>query len=290
MKGCEHMLLTLNHVTKKYPQFKLDCSLELQPGRITGLIGSNGAGKSTTFKSILGLITPDSGELRIFDKEWKNFTEQDKALLGSVLPDADPCRLLTPADCIPVMKGFYPDFEEERYLTLCGQYGLPMKKAFSDFSTGMKVKLKVILALTHHARLLILDEPTSGLDVVMRREVLDMLRDFMENEENGILISSHISSDLENLCDDIYLMQNGQIILHEDTDILLSGYGILKLSEKQFREIDRSHILAMQKESYGYLCLTKQKDFYMDNYPDHVIEKCSIDEIMMILAKGEPVK
>ena len=134
---------------------------------------------------------------------------------------------------------------------------------------------------------MILDEPTAGLDVLARDEVLDMLREYMEEDENrSILISSHISSDLENLCDDFYMIHEGQIILHEETDVLLSDYAIIKLNENQFNEIDKDYILKIKKESFGYSCLTNEKQFYLENYPKYVIERGNLDELILMMIRG----
>ena len=152
----------------------------------------------------------------------------------------------------------------------------------------MKAKLKVLAAVSHRAELLLLDEPTAGLDVIARDELLDILRDFMERNENGsILISSHISSDLETLCDDLYMIHEGKIILHEDTDILLSGYALLKVSDAQYEALDKRFLLRVRKEGYGYCCLTDQKQYYVDNYPAAVIEKGTIDEVITMMIRGD---
>lgn len=166
-------------------------------------------------------------------------------------------------------------------------FHLPMDKKIKDFSTGMKAKLKVLVAVSHHAKLLILDEPTAGLDVVARDELLDILREFMEeDEERAILISSHISADLETLCDDLYMIDNGKIVLHEDSDVLLSDYAILKLDKQQFDTIDKQYILRVKKEVYGYRCLTNQKRYYLENYPEMVIEKGTIDDVILMMVRG----
>ena len=152
----------------------------------------------------------------------------------------------------------------------------------------MKAKLKILAAVSHDARLLILDEPTAGLDVIARDELLEILREFMEQkEERSILISSHISDDLETLCDDLYMIHDGKIILHEDTDLLLSTYGVLKMDETQFQRIDRQYLLRWKRENYGYSCLTDQKQYYMENYPDIAVEKGSIDNVITMMIKGE---
>ena len=165
---------------------------------------------------------------------------------------------------------------------------LPLNKRLKDFSTGMKAKLKVIAAISHNAKLLILDEPTAGLDVIARDELLEMLRDFMEaDSEHAILISSHISSDLEALCDDLYMIHDGKVILHEDTDVLLSEYAVIKADESAYSKLDKQYILHVKKESYGYSCLTNQKQYYMENYPKTVIENGNIDEVITMMIRGE---
>lgn len=154
----------------------------------------------------------------------------------------------------------------------------------------MKAKLKVLAAISHDAKLLILDEPTAGLDVVARDELLDMLREYMEQDENrSILISSHISSDLETLCDDIYMIHEGKIVLHEDTDLLLSDYALLKVDAKQYESLDKQYLLRVRKENFGYSCLTNQKQFYLENYPQVAVEKGSIDEVITMIIRGKEV-
>ena len=161
---------------------------------------------------------------------------------------------------------------------------MPLGKVIREFSTGMKAKVRVLSAISHRAKLLIMDEPTSGLDVEARNDILDILREYLkENEDCSILISSHISSDLENLCDDIYLIHEGKIILHEDTDRILSSYAILKVDEETYGKMDRSYVLKEKKENYGYRCLTDQKQFYMENYPEIVVENGSIDDLILML-------
>ena len=141
--------------------------------------------------------------------------------------------------------------------------------------------------VSHNAKLLILDEPTAGLDVVARDELLELLREFMEkDEERSILISSHISGDLESLCDDIYMIHDGKIILHEDTDVLLSDYALLKVDDEQYEKLDKQYILRTKREAYGYSCLTNQKQFYMDNYPKIAIEKGTIDGVITMMIRG----
>ena len=190
-------------------------------------------------------------------------------------------------DLIPILRSLYPSFEESAFLEKCQKLELPLNKKIKEFSTGMKAKLKVLVAISHNARLLILDEPTAGLDVLAREQILDMLREYMIPGDRSILISSHISSDLEGFCDDLYLIHNGKILLHEDTDILLSEYGILKVTEEQYQQMEKRYLLKKKKEAFGYCLLTNQKQFYQENAPELTIEKGTIDELITMMIKGE---
>lgn len=280
-------MLKIEHLKKTYDNFSLDCSLEVRKGCITGLIGQNGAGKSTTFKAILGLISIDSGNITVLGKDIKKFTTKDKEELGIVLSDSGFSGYLRIKDIIPILQNMYEKFNKSFFLEQVQRFQLPLDKKLKDFSTGMKAKLKVLVAISHNAKLLILDEPTAGLDVIARDELLEMLREFMEADEEGsILISSHISSDLETLCDDLYMIHEGKIVLHEDTDVLLSDYALLKVDRKQYEELDKQFILRSKKESYGYSCLTNQKQYYMENYPKVAIEKGTIDEVITMMVRG----
>ena len=282
--GC---MLKIEHLKKHYDNFSLDCSLELMSGCVTGLIGQNGAGKSTTFKAILGLISPDGGNITILGKDRKDFTAKDKEELGVVLSDSGFSGYLKIKDIIPILENMYSKFDKSLFIEQAQKFQLPMNKQIKEFSTGMKVKLKVLVAISHNAKLLLLDEPTAGLDVIARDELLEMLREFLEkDEERSILISSHISSDLQSLCDDLYMIHDGKIILHEDTDVLLSDYALLKVDAEQYSKLDKQFILRSKKETYGYSCLTNQKQYYMENYPKIAIEKGTIDEVITMMIRG----
>jgi len=280
-------MLKIEHLKKHYDNFSLDCLLELMSGCVTGLIGQNGAGKSTTFKAILGLISTDGGNITILGKDRKDFTAKDKEELGVVLSDSGFSGYLKIKDIIPILQNMYSKFDKSLFIEQVQKFQLPMNKQIKEFSTGMKAKLKVLVAISHNAKLLILDEPTAGLDVIARDELLEMLREFLEkDEERSILISSHISSDLESLCDDLYMIHDGKIILHEDTDVLLSDYALLKVDAEQYSKLDKQFILRSKKETYGYSCLTNQKQYYMENYPKIAIEKGTIDEVITMMIRG----
>lgn len=280
-------MIRLYNIKKQYSQFQLQCSLEVPQNRITALIGPNGAGKSTTFKTILGLTHVDSGEIELFGKPILTLTTQERAMLGIALSNSCFCGYLQIRDIIPILSHLYPKFQKEYFLQQCKHFDLPLTKKINDFSTGMKAKLKILIAISHQAKLLILDEPTTGLDVLAREELLDILREYMIPGNRSILISSHISSDLEGFCDDLYLINKGKILLHEETNILLDNYGILKVTKEQYQKINPIYLTRKKKEPYGYRLLTTQKQFYQDNVQELIIEKCNIDEIILMMTKGE---
>lgn len=281
-------MLELNHLRKEYDHFSLDCSMQVKPGCITALIGQNGAGKSTTFKAVLNLIHRDGGEVKLLGKNIEDITIQDKQKLGVVLSDSGFSGYLSIQDLLPILENLYDHFDRDFFLKQVHRFKLPLRKKIKEFSTGMQAKLKVLIAISHKAEFLILDEPTAGLDVMARDELLEMLRAYMEEDENrAILISSHISSDLETLCDDIYMIHEGKIVMHEDTDVILSDYALLKVDPEHFDTLDKQYLLRYRKENFGYCCLTNQKQYYLENYPDIVIEKGNIDDVMTMMIRGE---
>ncbi|MGN0423421.1 MAG: ABC transporter ATP-binding protein [Lachnospiraceae bacterium] len=280
-------MLRLENVEKRYKDFALDCSMEVREGCVTGLIGANGAGKSTTFRAILGLIHTDGGKIEILGRTPDQLRPEDRERIGVVLADSEFSGYLSIKDLIPVLENLYSQFNRDRFVEKCEEFQLPLNKKIKEFSTGMKRKFQVLAALSYNAELLIMDEPTAGLDVLARDNLLQMLREYMEQEGRSILISSHISTDLEGFCDDIYMIDHGQIIMHEETDVLLSDYALLKVTDEQYRDLEKEYILRYKKEEFGYSCLTNQKQFYLENYPSIVIEKGSIDEVIMMMVRGE---
>ena len=258
-------MITMQNVRKTYGNFTFEISMELPEGQILGLIGKNGAGKSTAIKLILGLCRAEEGTVTVLGSDSKELSENVKHIL----------------------KKMYHSFDENYFIKQSENLKLPMNKKIKEFSTGMKAKLRVLTAMTHHAKLLIMDEPTAGLDVEARNEILDMLRAYIaEDESRSILITSHISTDLESLCDELYLIHDGKLILHEATDAILEQYGILKVSEEQYRTLDQSSILKVQKENYGYACFTNDKKFYQENYPQIAVENGGIDELILMMTGG----
>lgn len=281
------MLAELKHVKKQYKDFTLDCSMEIQENCVTGLIGANGAGKSTTFKAILGLLEPDSGTIRVLGKDSRELLPEDRREMGTVLSDSFFSGYLTAEQIAGIMKSLYPQFGKQEFQRQCARFQVPMNKKIKEFSTGMKAKLKILTATGYGARFLILDEPTAGLDVMARESILDLLREYMEVPGRGILISSHIASDLEQFCDEIYMIHKGRIILQEETDAILGNYGVVKADSEGFALLDKRHILRIKREAFGYSCLTDQRQFYQENYPSLTIERGSVDAVLTMMAKGE---
>lgn len=279
-------MIRIKDLKKGYKDFELSITMEIPKGTVTGIVGQNGAGKSTTIKSILGLVKPDQGTIEIMGKDSKSMTAADKEKIGVALSDSGFCYEFNLEDIIKILRKMYPSFDEDFFRKQCKIQKLPMDKNLKSFSTGMKAKVRVLVAMSHKAKLLVLDEPTAGLDVMARNEVLDLIREYLEEDvERSVLISSHISSDLESICDDIYFIHEGRIILHEDTDTILGQYGILKVSEEDYEKLDKQYLICEKKERFGYTCLTKEKQYYRENYPQMVVENSSIDDmIVMILS------
>ena len=281
-------MVRLTDLRKEYKGFKLDITMEIPEGRVTGLIGRNGAGKTTTLKAILGLIRPASGEIEVLGKKPMEFSAEDKKQIGVALSSSCFSKVFTISDIIQILKGFYGDFNEDDFRKKCKDQELPFDKQIKDFSTGMVAKLRVLIAMSHSAKLLILDEPTAGLDVIARNDVLDLIRAYLEEDPNrSVIISSHISTDLEGLCDDIYMINDGRIILHEDTDALLGKYGIVKVSKEEYETLDKKYIVGTRKDNFSVTCLTSEKQFYAENYPKIVVENAHIDDIIVLILGGD---
>ncbi len=277
-------MVKVDKLVKNYGDFHLNISIEIPDGTVTGIVGKNGAGKSTAIKAILGLIRPDGGHVTINGKEATKLTGAEKASIGAALSDSGFSAYLRVEDVICILRKMYPSFDEAFFRGSCVSQGLAFDKTIKDFSTGMRAKLRVLTALSHRAELLIMDEPTAGLDVEARNDILDLLREYLsDNDNRSILLTSHISSDLESLCDDIYLLHEGRIVLHEDTDAILSDYAILKVNEDTFEKLDKRYILSTKKEPFGYSCFTNEKPFYTENYPGIVIENGRIDDLILMM-------
>lgn len=275
--------LELRNVTKKYEGFTLDgISFCLPGGCIMGMIGENGAGKSTTIKSIIGAVHPDGGSIEVLgcDNKAGEFTKK-KEEIGVVLDESCFPEGLTPKQVNQVMKRIYTNWEEETFYRYLEKFRLPEKKRFSDFSRGMKMKLSLAVALSHQAKLLIMDEATSGLDPIARDEILDVFNEFTRDEEHSVLISSHIVSDLEKICDYIAFIHKGRLLFCEEKDILLEQYGILHVRTQDFEAIDPEAVVSSRNTGYGVEALVKR-----GMVPEGMkTEKAGIENIIIAMAK-----
>ena len=253
--------LEVKNLCKKYNGFELkNVNLNLPKGMIMGLIGENGAGKTTTIKSILNVIKRDSGEINIFGLDNIKDEKKIKSDIGVVLDDSFLSEYLTPKDISKIMKNFYKTWDDSLYFQYIEKFNLPQNKISKEFSSGMKMKLKIATALAHKPKLLILDEPTSGLDPIARNEILDIFQDFIQDEEHSVLVSSHITSDLEHIADYITFINKGEIIFTKTRDELLEEYGVLKCAEEEFKKLDKKDYIKFKKNKYEYEVLVENKN------------------------------
>lgn len=277
-------LLEIRNLSKKYEGFYLEnINLSLPKGCIMGFVGENGAGKSTTIKLLLNLIHRDSGEIRIFGQDNIKNEKQIKEAIGVVLDESNFPDHMTATNINVVMKNIYKNWDDTVFRNYLEKFGLQKHKTIKDYSRGMKMKLSIATALSHHAKLLILDEATSGLDPLVRDEILDIFLEFIQNEEHSIFISSHIISDLEKSADYITLIHKGKIFFSEAKDKLLDDYGIFKCSHADFATLDQHLIVGYRKNQFGVEALIKKNKFNKDFTVDHA----SIEDIMLYHIRGE---
>ena len=281
-------ILEIDNLSKDYGDFVLDrVSFLLPRGAIMGLIGENGAGKSTTINCILNEIQKSSGKVLIFGKDHISDEIEIKSKLGVVFDENHFPDIFTPMEIGKYMSGIYPGWEWVVYRQFLEKFELPKDKKIKDYSKGMKVKLAFAVALSHKAELLILDEATSGLDPIIRDDVLDMLIDFVQDESHSVLVSSHIISDLEKVADYITFLHKGKVIFSHEKDDLVDNYGIVSCGAAIFDTLDKTEIIAYRKEDYQYKVLVKNRDKAAKNYPKAIVSPATIEEIMLFYVKGE---
>ncbi len=280
--------IKVKNLNKKYEGFELkNISFEIPEGSIVGLIGENGAGKTTTIKSILNIINSE-GEIQVLGKDIKQNEKEIKSKLGVVLDDSFLSEYLTPKKINSIMKNFYNTWDKKLFENYIKIFKLPENKMIKDFSSGMKMKLKIATAISHKPQILILDEPTSGLDPIVRNEILDIFRQFIaEDETRSILVSTHITTDLEHISDYIMFIKNGEITLNLPTSEILENYGIVKCDEKDFSKIAKEDYEYYRKEKYQYEVLVNNKKMIKSKYGISTIDKASIEDIMLFYIKGE---
>ena len=280
--------LEIKNLCKKYDDFELkNVSFHLPKGMIMGLIGENGAGKTTTIKAILDIIKSYKGEIKVFGLDNRKNDNKIKEDIGVVLDDMFFPEILTPNDINDSMKGIYKNWDTKMFYDYLKEFSLLPNKQIKTFSKGMRKKLEIATALSHHPKLLILDEPTSGLDPVARSEVIQIFQSILEKEECSILLSSHITTDLEHIADYITFINHGEIVLSKTTNELLEEYGIVKCTEKEFRSIKQEDYIKYRKEKYEYEVLVSNKKDFKAKYQIEVIDKITLDDLMVLMIKGE---
>ena len=280
-------ILQISNLYKKYDNFELkNINIELPKGMIMGLIGENGAGKTTTIKAILNIINKDLGNVKIFGLEMAKNEEKIKQDIGVVLDDSFLSEYLNILDINRIMKNIYKKWDEKLYFDYIEKFKLSKNKLIKEFSSGMKMKLKIATSLSHHPKLLILDEPTSGLDPIARNDILDIFQEFIKNGENSILVSSHITSDLEHIADYITFINDGEIVLSKTCDELIENYGVVKCNKDEFSKIDKKDYIKYRKNKYGYEVLIENKKNFKKKYDIKVIDKITLENLMVLMIKG----
>ena len=277
--------IEISNLSKTYDGFHLDnVSFSIPKGSIMGFVGQNGSGKSTTIKAILNIIKKDSGSIKIWgkdniqhEKELKN----DIAVVFDEMPFSD---ILNAKQINSVMSGIYPKWSKETYFQYLERFNLPVKKPISQFSKGMKMKLQIAVALSHDAKLLIMDEPTSGLDPVTRSEMLDVFWDYIQDENNTIFISSHITSDLERIADTITFIHNGKLLITDNKDNILNSHGIIKCSKEDIDSIPTDNIVSIKITEHTTSVMVKDRSNPI--YSDFVMDNTTLDEILLFYVRG----
>ncbi len=285
--GCDVMeeiknVIELKNVSKDYGDFKLDnISFEVPEGCVCGFIGQNGAGKTTTIQLILDTITRDSGEITLFGKSVDGDSASLREDIGLVFDEMGFHEFLTAKQINTIMKNVYKNWDEALYFDYLKRFSLPSKKACGSFSRGMRMKLQIATALSHGAKLLIMDEPTSGLDPIVRNEMLQIFREYVVKEDHTILLSSHITGDLEKLADEVVFIDGGRIVIKGNKDEILEKHGIIKCKKEELAGIDKEMIVSYELSSMGAEILVNDVNTARKLYPNMVIEQAGLEEIMI---------
>ena len=283
-------ILQVKNLYKRYADFLLDdVSFSVPKGAIVGLIGENGAGKSTTINAVLDLIKKDGGTVTFWGKELSSSKEL-KEDVGVVFDSINFYETMTPANIGKISAAAYKQWDESLYRDYLKRFQLPSDKEIKTFSKGMKMKLSIAVALSHKPKLLILDEATGGLDPVMRDDILDVFLEFVQDENHSILMSSHITTDLEKVADYIVFIHHGKVLFSKTKDELRYNYGIIRCGAALFEKIDKAEILAYRKEDYQWNVLVADKEKARRKYKDAVVDDATIDDIMLLYVKGEQAK
>ena len=275
-------VVELKDVTKDYGDFKLDqVSFTVPEGSVCGFIGQNGAGKTTTIKLMLDVIKADQGEIRLFDENIEKYSARLREDIGVVFDEMGFHEFMTGRDINIMMKNIYKKWDEEMFFDYLKRFSLPSRKQCGDFSRGMRMKLQIAVALSHHAKLLIMDEPTSGLDPIVRNEMLQIFREFVIEEDHTILLSSHITGDLEKLADEVVFINAGKIVLSGNKDDILEKHGLLKCKKSELEKISAPLIVNVQPGTFGVEVLVNDRRACEKLYPQMVIEPATLEDIML---------
>ena len=281
-------VIELKNVVKDYGDFKLDhISFAVPEGSVCGFIGQNGAGKTTTINLILDIINRDEGEISLFGKP----VDQDHAYVredvGVVFDEMGFHEFMTAKDINIMMKNIYKNWDEVAFFDYLKRFSLPSKKKCGAFSRGMRMKLQIAAALSHKAKLLIMDEPTSGLDPIVRNEMIGIFRDFVVEEDHTILLSSHITGDLEKIADEVVFIDGGKIVLSGNKDEILEKHGILKCKKEEASKVSEALIVGVEEEAYSTSILVNDRHEAAKLYPDMVIEEAALEDIMIYYVNAE---
>lgn len=280
-------ILEISDICKRYDGFSLNhVSMQLPKGAIMGFIGENGAGKSTTIKAILGLINIDAGEVKVFGKDMQMYEKENKDEIGVVLSESMFPEMMTLQKINRVLENIYHNWDSAFFYSLKQRFDLPDKKPIKSFSKGMKMKLAIACALAHHPKLLLLDEATVGLDPIVREEILDVFMEFIQDEEHSILLSSHITSDIEKIADYVTFIHKGEILLSASKDELLESYGILRCHEEVLQTLDSENIAGYRKTQFSCDVLLKNKEKLRRELPSAIIDNATLEDIILYTVKG----
>lgn len=275
-------VIEIKDVVKDYGDFKLDhICFTVPEGSVCGFIGQNGAGKTTTIKLILDIIKRDGGEIKVFGENIDVNSAALRENIGVVFDEMGFHDFMTAKDLNIMMKNIYKNWDEELFFEYLKKFSLPSKKKCGDFSRGMRMKLQIAVALSHHAKLLVMDEPTSGLDPIVRNEMINIFRDFVVEEDHTILLSSHITGDLEKIADEVVFIDGGKIVLAGNKDEILEKHAILKCKKDEVALISKSLIVGMEQSSFGAEILVNDRNAAEKLYPEMVLESAALEEIMI---------
>ena len=282
-------VIELQHVYKSFKGFELkDLSISVKKGFVTGFIGGNGAGKSTTIKLIMNLLQPDSGTISIFGLDYKKNEKEIKQRIGFVFDSNIFYENITLAEMKKIIKPAYPKWDDALFHQYVDMFELPLKKNLKTFSKGMKMKASLTIALSHHAELIIMDEPTSGLDPIFRSELLDILHNLMQNEERTIFFSTHITTDLDRIADYITFIHNGQHIFTKEYYKIEEEFAIVKGGMNLIDRDTEQEFIGIRNTNHGFRALTANKQRIETLFGDTVIiEKPTLEDIMLYTKKGE---